>query len=52
MNPCDSPPPQPDTPEFREMWGSTAPGVARGGLEPALAAGIKSKPEELVEAYR
>mmetsp|Transcript_3937 Transcript_3937/g.13014 ORF Transcript_3937/g.13014 Transcript_3937/m.13014 type:complete len:258 (+) Transcript_3937:3-776(+) len=41
----------PDTPEFREMWGSVQPGVPRGGLEPALKAGIKEKPPELVKAY-
>jgi hypothetical protein len=43
--------PLPDTPEFHEMWGDVAPGVPRGGLEPALKAGIKSKPPELIEAY-
>lgn len=41
----------PDTPEFKEMWGSVMPGVPRGGLEPALKAGIKEKPRELIEAY-
>ena len=41
----------PDTPEFNEMWGSVEPGVPRGGLEPALAQGLKEKPPELVEAY-
>mmetsp|Transcript_7661 Transcript_7661/g.23914 ORF Transcript_7661/g.23914 Transcript_7661/m.23914 type:complete len:241 (+) Transcript_7661:874-1596(+) len=41
----------PDTPEFNEMWGSVLPGVPRGGLEPALKAGIREKPKELVEAY-
>jgi len=41
----------PDTPQFREMWGSVEPGAPRGGLEPALKAGIKAKPPELVEAY-
>jgi len=43
--------PLPDTPEFNEMWGDVAPGVPRGGLEPAIKAGIKAKPPELVEAY-
>ena len=43
--------PLPDTPAFREMWGDVRPGVPRGGLEPAIKAGIKSKPPELVEAY-
>ena len=33
------------------MWGNVAGGQPRGGLEPALAAGIKEKPQELVEAY-
>jgi len=33
------------------MWGSVEPGVPRGGLEPALAQGLKEKPPELVEAY-
>mmetsp|Transcript_50731 Transcript_50731/g.165777 ORF Transcript_50731/g.165777 Transcript_50731/m.165777 type:complete len:418 (-) Transcript_50731:579-1832(-) len=41
----------PDTPQFREMWGSVEPGAPRGGLEPALKTGIKAKPPELVEAY-
>lgn len=43
--------PLPDTPEFNEMWGDVRPGVPRGGLEPAIKAGIKAKPPELVEAY-
>jgi len=43
--------PLPDTPEFNEMWGDVAPGVPRGGLEPAIKAGIKAKPPELIEAY-
>jgi len=43
--------PLPDTPEYNEMWGAVAPGVPRGGLEPAIKAGIKAKPPELVEAY-
>ncbi|KAL1511367.1 hypothetical protein AB1Y20_006169 [Prymnesium parvum] len=41
----------PDTPEFRVMWGDVAPGVPRGGLDPAISAGIVEKPKELVEAY-
>jgi len=43
--------PLPDTPAFNEMWGAVAPGVPRGGLDPAIKAGIKAKPAELVEAY-
>ena len=43
--------PLPDTPEFNEMWGDVRPGVPRGGLEPAVKAGIKAKPPELIEAY-
>jgi len=41
----------PDTPEFNEMWGTVRGGEPRGGLEPAVRAGIKEKPPELVEAY-
>jgi len=41
----------PDTPEFHEMWGAVESGAPRGGLEPALRAGIKAKPAELIEAY-
>ena len=37
---------------YKTMWGDTASGVARGGLEPAMKAGLKTKPKELVEAYR
>merc|ERR1719453_2176048 len=43
--------PLPDPPEFNEMWGDVRPGVPRGGLEPAIKAGIKAKPPELIEAY-
>lgn len=43
--------PLPDTPAFNEMWGDVRPGMPRGGLEPALKAGIKAKPAELIEAY-
>lgn len=43
--------PLPDTAAFREMWGDVRSGVPRGGLEPALKAGIKAKPPELIEAY-
>ena len=32
------------------MWGSVEAGAARGGLEPALAAGLAPKPAELVAA--
>ena len=35
--------PLPDTPAFREMWGDVRPGVPRGGLEPAIKAGIKAR---------
>lgn len=41
----------PNTAEFKEMWGAVEGGVPRGGLEPAMRAGIKEKPPELVEAY-
>jgi len=41
----------PDTPEYKEMWGAIEGGVPRGGLEPAVRAGIKAKPPELIEAY-
>ena len=41
----------PDTPAFNEMWGTVEAGQPRGGLEPALKAGIKAKPPELIEAY-
>jgi len=43
--------PLPDTKEFNEMWGDVRPGVPRGGLEPAIKAGIKAKPQELIDAY-
>ena len=33
------------------MWGSTEGGVPRGGLEPAINAGLATKPKELIEAY-
>uniref|UniRef100_A0A0G4FSA5 TauD/TfdA-like domain-containing protein n=1 Tax=Chromera velia CCMP2878 TaxID=1169474 RepID=A0A0G4FSA5_9ALVE len=36
---------------YRVMWGDVRAGAARGGLEPALAAGITQKAPELVEAY-
>jgi len=36
---------------YRVMWGDTAAGTARGGLEPAIAAGLAEKPAELIEAY-
>lgn len=36
---------------YKTMWGHTASGSARGGLEPAMAAGLAAKPPELVEAY-
>mmetsp|Transcript_19959 Transcript_19959/g.50509 ORF Transcript_19959/g.50509 Transcript_19959/m.50509 type:complete len:117 (+) Transcript_19959:618-968(+) len=41
----------PNTAAFKEMWGAVEGGVPRGGLEPAMRAGIKEKPPELVEAY-
>lgn len=41
----------PDTPEFRTLWGDVRGGVPRGGLEPAMAAGLTAKPAELVQAY-
>ena len=37
---------------YKEMWGDTAGGVPRGGLEPAINAGLAQKPKELVEAYK
>lgn len=43
--------PLPDTPAFNEMWGDVRAGLPRGGLEPAIKAGIKAKPPELIEAY-
>ena len=43
--------PLPDTPTFNEMWGDVRAGMPRGGLEPAVKAGIKAKPPELIEAY-
>jgi hypothetical protein len=40
----------PDTPRYRLVWGSTASGVPRGGLEPALKSGLTPKRAELTEA--
>lgn len=40
----------PDTPEFRLLWGDTSAGAPRGGLEPAVRAGIVEKPKELTDA--
>lgn len=40
----------PDTPEMREVWGSIEAGSERGGLEPAVRAGLSSKPQELQDA--
>jgi len=36
---------------YKTMWGETGAGSARGGLEPAMAAGLAAKPPELIEAY-
>lgn len=36
---------------YKTMWGDTKSGAARGGLEPAIKAGLKTKPKELIEAY-
>ncbi|CAK0817823.1 unnamed protein product [Prorocentrum cordatum] len=40
----------PDTPEFRALWGDVRPGAVRGGLEPAVRAGLVEKPNELTDA--
>ncbi|CAK0899288.1 unnamed protein product [Prorocentrum cordatum] len=40
----------PDTPEFRALWGDVRPGAVRGGLEPAVRAGLVEKPSELTDA--
>ena len=36
---------------YKEMWGATEGGVPRGGLEPAMTAGLAEKPKELIDAY-
>jgi hypothetical protein len=40
----------PDTPEFRALWGDVRAGAVRGGLEPAVNAGLAEKPHELTDA--
>jgi hypothetical protein len=40
----------PDEPVFRALWGDVRPGAVRGGLEPAVKAGLAEKPKELTDA--
>lgn len=40
----------PDTDRYKLVWGNTAAGVPRGGLDPALKSGLTPKRSELTEA--